>query len=116
MAGLLIFIFFAPLFVGAQGLVPCTNNCTIADFLVLINRIINFLLRSVAVPLGAISFAWAGWLYMTAGGNPSKVSQAHDIFKTTVVGLLIALAAWLIVSAILTGLGVTGAFRLLSPQ
>jgi len=112
--GFILLVFATPFFVGAAGLVPCTDNCNLGDLLELIKRVIDFLLKSVAMPLAAIAFAWAGFLYLTAGGNPAKVSQAHDIFKGVVIGLLIALAAWLIVSAILKGLGVTGAFRLLT--
>lgn len=58
------------------------------------------------MPLAAISFAWAGWLYMSSAGNESNIKKAHEIFGNVVLGLCIALAAWLIVNAIVVGLGV----------
>ncbi len=98
---------------GGSGLVPCgyqegleaAENCQFQHFLILAKNVINFLLFTIAVPIAAISFAWAGWLYLSAAGNESKVQEAHRIFGYVVLGLCIALAAWLIVNAIIVGLG-----------
>ena len=110
-------VFLSPFFISAaeddKGIVPCDTTCKLTDFFTLIKNIINFLLTKVAVPLAAIGFAWAGWLYMTSGGDSGKTKEAKEIMLGIVIGLLIALAAWLIVSAILKGLGTKGAFNLL---
>jgi len=90
-----------PQFGQDSRLVPCIDNCTLAHILVLISNVINFILKGIAVPLAAIAFAYAGWLYLTAGGNPGQIQKAHDIFKGVAIGLFIALAAWLIINAIL---------------
>jgi len=103
------FVCNASVFSG--GLVLCgkgdsPDDCTFEAFICLLRRIMNFLLFVLAVPIAAISFAWAGWLYLSAAGNESKIKQAHEIFGTVLLGLCIALAAWLIVHAIVKGLGV----------
>ncbi|MFA5831178.1 MAG: hypothetical protein WC878_05105 [Candidatus Paceibacterota bacterium] len=107
---------------GDSGqLVPCGNqedpsaaqDCQFNHFIELVQRVMNFLLFVVAVPFAAISFAWAGWLYLSAAGNESKVKEAHQIFGAVALGLCIALAAWLIVHAIIKGLGVSEQYNFL---
>ena len=85
------------------ALISC-SKCDLSELLPLINRIIQFLLTDIVVPVGIVSIAIAGMIYIMAGGNESKVKQAHDIFYYTVVGLLWAIAAFLVVKAILLGL------------
>lgn len=110
----------APVHEGA-GLVPCgtadapgaAEDCNFQYIITLVHNLMNFLLFTIAVPLAAISFAWAGWLYMSAVGDEGKVKQAHDIFKYVVIGLCIALAAWLVVNALVVGLGVKKAYNFL---
>ncbi len=105
-----------------SGLVQCgtgegpdaANQCGFNDIISLIQRIINFLLFAIAVPLAAISFAYAGYLYLTAGVNPSNIGKAKTIFVNVIVfGLPLALAAWLIVHAIVAGLGVPETYNFL---
>ena len=100
------FLFLAPsLFVFAQGgLVPCDgSNCDFNALITLVQNIINFLLL-VAAPIAAIMFAWAGFLYLSARGNSGQISKAHDIFWNVLWGLVIALAAWLIINTITNAL------------
>ena len=101
------------------GLVPCTgidpdddftgppapnqHRCTFADLVRLGQNIINWLLY-IAVFLAAVLLGWAGVLYMSAGGDESRVKLAHEIFKNVLIGFIIALAAWLIVYTITTAL------------
>jgi len=101
----LLFIF--PLLASAdQPLVPCSGaDCDFNKLIELIRRIINFLIFKFAVPLAAISFAVAGVIILTAGGNTNKVEQGKEIAWNVAIGLIIALSAWLIVTAILAGLG-----------
>lgn len=116
---------------AADGLVPCgtqlvdpaakgadyisvAEGCQFEHFIALAKNVMNFLLFTIAVPIAAISFAWAGWLYLSAAGNESKVQEAHRIFGYVVLGLCVALAAWLIVNAIVVGLGVGGQYNFLA--
>lgn len=113
----LALMMLAPAFLlsAADGLVPCGGNgqnnpCAFSDFFVLINNVINFLLFNIATPLAALTFAVAGWMYLTAGGDTGKIKQAHELFKNVAIGFIIALSAWLIVKAILLGLGIQPGF------
>lgn len=76
------------------------KNCGFCDIGELAQNTINAGIY-IAVFLSALLFAWAGWLYMTAGGEPGKASQARQIFWNVGVGLAIILAAWLIVDLIM---------------
>jgi len=105
-----------PMFAFAQpatpdeGLIPCGNTkadntvsdpCTFGDLITLAQTVINFLIFKIAAPLAAVMFIWAGFLYLTAAGNEGQVKKAHDLFWAVFIGLVIALAAWLMVSFVL---------------
>ncbi len=75
---------------------PCDFNALIT----LINKVIRFVLFNMAVPISAIMFAYAGFLLVTAGGEGEK-TKAKNIFTNTVIGLVIAAGAWLIVETLL---------------
>ena len=113
---MLLFFLVAPLFAHAvwnpsQPIIPCnsadpndaTNYCDFNKLVLLGQNIITALLY-IAIPLAAISFSYAGFLYLTAVGDTGKISQAHKIFWNVMVGFLFALAAWLIVYAITSAL------------
>lgn len=108
----LMLILIAPVSVSAAGLVPCggagENPCDFNYFVQLIQKVIKFLTFYLAVPLAAISFAIAGVMILTAGGNEGQVSKAKEIFWNVLIGLIIALSAWLVVNAIITALGAGG--------
>jgi hypothetical protein len=105
----------APLFVFAQ-LVPCDGTlgpqeavgpgggCDFTDFIQLIQNVINFLMFNLAAPLAAVAFTIAGFIMLTAGGSPEKIKTATEVFKWVLIGIFIALAGWLIVSAIMGSL------------
>ena len=108
-------ILFVPFFVFADGLVPCGGKtasgaaepaCNFNFLIQGINDIINFLATKIAAPLAALAFAYAGWLYITGGSSSTKREEAHKIFTNVIIGLVFVFGAWLIVVAILKGLGV----------
>jgi len=118
-------ISFAPLPVQGAGLVPCggytaegeaEEPCNFTYFMQMLNGIISFLLFDLAMPLAALMFAYAGFLYLTSGVKPAQREQAKKLLGNIVTGLVLALAAWLIVHTILTSLGVnTDAIFLSNP-
>ena len=110
---LTLLILLMPVLSLAQGLVPeCpAGGCGWNEFMALINKVINFILFYMAVPIAAIMFAYAGFLLVTAGGEVAGArTRAKSIFTNTVLGLVIAVAAWLIISTILSILGYEGAW------
>ena len=104
-SAILVMLAFAPLATFSAGLVPCegtvANPCEFADFIILIQNVINFLMFDVAAPLAAVAFAVAGIIMFTSGGSPEKIKQAKEIFQWVLIGIFVALAGWLIVSTIM---------------
>jgi Type IV secretion system pilin len=92
-------------------LVPsCTPKCSFNDLMTLVNNVITFILYYMAVPIAAIMFAYAGFLMVTAGGEAAGArTKAKGIFFHAVIGLIIAVAAFLIIKLILSILGYTDA-------
>ncbi len=93
---------------ASAALVPCgpgiaaKPSCQFCDLLTLINKIINFALYDIAIPLSVIFIVYGGFTIMTAGASPERVKTGRSVIKAAVVGLLIALFAWMIINTILT--------------
>ena len=93
-----------------SGLVKCDGTperpCDFKAFMSLINRVIDFILKYMVVPIAAIMFAYAGFLLVTAGGEAASArTKAKNIFFNALLGLVFAVGAWLIVKTLLSILG-----------
>jgi hypothetical protein len=83
-----------------EGLVPCDGvNCTCKDLATLANRVLTFTIY-VLIFLSAITFSYAGFQYLTAGGDSGKVSHASNMLKDVAKGMGVALIAWLVVDTL----------------
>lgn len=101
----LIVLLLFPGVLMAQGLVPCDGpDCSFAHVIQLIETVIDFLIFTLAFPIATALFAYAGILMITAGGKEEQIKKAKRVFWHVAVGLLIMLAAWLIVYTITTTL------------
>ncbi len=103
-------IFFSavfPFFAFAQGLVPCGGqgqpSCSVSCFYVLLDNIMNFLLYDISLPLAATAFMVAG-IMLVLGGSEKAIARGKSILTSTIIGLLIAFGAWLIIDMILGNL------------
>ena len=76
------------------------------DLVVIIGRIINIVLGFVGIIL-LVLLMYAGYLWMTSGGEADKVEQAKRIIKNAIIGLVIVVSAFAITAFILQQL--TGA-------
>lgn len=78
-----------------------------------LNTIIASLISSVIGFLGVVLFVYllyGGFIYMTAGGDTSKVKEATSIIRNAIVGLVIIALAYAIATFVITQLGTaTGA-------
>lgn len=89
-----------------SGLIPCGNAagageaCTFDDLIILAQNVINFLIFKIASPIAAVMFVYAGFLWVTNGGNESQITQAKGIFWAVFWGFVIALAAWLTINMV----------------
>ena len=87
-----------------RGLVGCTNDCTIKDFVLLVFRLINFLL-SMASMVAMLFIIWGGWGMVTAGGNEEKITAAKSVFSHAVIGFFLIMVAFILLDAIVLILG-----------
>ena len=116
-------LFAAPEIAQAQaGLIPCGTGsptapgyvpCQLCHVFVLGNNIVKFLLVPsalnpipIVLVIATFLFAWGGFVWVTAMGNPSRVQQGQQILLATVIGLLIVYGAWLFISLALDVFGV----------
>ena len=79
---------------------PNKGGCGIPAFTLLIGAIIDFLTKTIVVPLAVIMMIYAGFVIMTAGGSADKVSQGRKIITTALIGVVIALLAGVAVGII----------------
>jgi len=97
------------------GIVPCGNEvrvedmgtfyryhneCTVCDMERLLQRIINWLVTA-SVIVAALLFVNSGVLYVTSPGNLGNIQRAHKIFTNTLIGIIIILAAWLLIDVVM---------------
>ncbi|MFA5155591.1 MAG: pilin [Patescibacteria group bacterium] len=81
--------------VGMKQVGQTFGNSTPADIRTIVARIIMVLLGFLAtVFIGFI--VYAGFRYMTAGGNEEKTTEALQVIRNSIIGLIILLMAWAI--------------------
>ncbi len=95
----------------SSGIINCDGvnvPCTFEKLLLLINRVVNFVIYVICVPILALVFAYAGVLMVTSGGNPAKKDDAKSIIGKAVTGFILLLAAWILVKTLLLVFGYSG--------
>lgn len=110
----LLAVTVAPVLTLAQGTSnpnPGTSNPTSMNIKIenpfkqdSIRGLIETIVKEILVPVGAviavIMVMYAGFLYVTARGNPAQIQQAHQALLWAVIGAAILLGAWVISEAI----------------
>lgn len=74
------------------GQVVICNPLKVCDFQELVDKIIDFIFF-VAIAIAPIMLIIAGFIFLTAGGNPQKISQAKSLILYTVIGFVVVLLA-----------------------
>jgi hypothetical protein len=108
-SGMMILFFVVPFLVQAQGggnpssgsIVienPFKAN-TIQD---LIKTIVNDILMPIGGVVAVMMIMYAGFMYVTARGDPGQIKKARDALLWAVIGAAILLGAWVISQAIST--------------
>lgn len=103
----------------AGGIVPCGRErddavtpefencpCRLCHLFILIDRIVDFTLFKIIAPLAVLMIVIGGAIFLTASGNPERISAGKRLMTNTVIGILIIFAAWLIINTILMFIGV----------
>jgi uncharacterized membrane protein HdeD (DUF308 family) len=86
------------------GLIPCEGaECTACDFVKLGNSLLVWLI-GVLMVVFAIIAAYAGFRLVTSAGNVEAKSDAKSKLTNAIIGLIIVLAAWILVDTIMRGL------------
>jgi len=103
----LSFLLLTPAPTYAQGLAQlaeCSGpDCGTCEVIRLANGLIMWLIGFVFL-LFALLLMRAGVKLVTSGGNPSALQSAKDSFINALIGLIIILAAWLIVDTLMRAL------------
>jgi len=88
-----------PLYPGCSGI-----DCQFCHLMSLADRIVRYLIL-IAVPIVALLFSYAGFLYMSSQGSEEKIGKAKTIFKDVLFGFIIALLGFVIVDTVIKTLG-----------
>lgn len=91
--------FFGPIIpqAGNQAVCPASFGMLME----VINNIIQFLLTIAIVFVAPLTIGYAGFLFVINPANPGEIEKAKGILWHTISGLVVALAAWMIVAAIM---------------
>ena len=115
LTSLLMMIFIAPLFVlaeegctggggegcgGGSGPIEIVNPFKKDSIKGLIETIVNDILMPIGGVIAVMMIMYAGFKYVTAGGDATKIKEAHEALKYAVIGAAILLGAWVISTAI----------------
>ena len=103
-------LFVLPAFAHAGGIpffgpiIPdAWNNCPLsfAAIIDVLNNIISFILTLAIVFVAPLTIGYAGFTLVVSQGAPAAKTKARSMILNTVVGIAIALAAWMIVDAVM---------------
>lgn len=88
----------------ADGLVPCTDECTLCHLVLGIKNIFDFLLKLLLAAC-LLGITIAGVLYMVSAGSKDLIEKAKKAFTSSIIALVLLLCSWLIVNAVMNALG-----------
>jgi hypothetical protein len=86
---------------GASG---TADPCGWKELIILVNQIVGFA-TYLAISFSVLGFAYAGWLFLSAGGNASSRQKAKSIMLNCVLGIVFILISYLIVQFVVKNLG-----------
>ena len=81
------------------------ENKSIAGEGGLISILINFLLWTVGI-LSVVMIIFSGFRYITSAGDAAKTKSAQTALTYSIVGLIVAVLAWVIVKMVLKQFGI----------
>ena len=96
----------------SNSLVPCgkpeESRCELLDIFVLVSRVYNFIVFTIATPLAGILVVIGGVTLIAAAGNPNLASLAKRIIWGAVLGWFLVFGSWLIINTLFLALGLPG--------
>lgn len=91
---------------GTVGTTIGADNGGATDLPVLVGRIINTLLSVLGI-IFVCFVVYAGFLYLTAAGNPDAVKKAKALLTQAIIGIVIIVAAYAISSFVIDAVSAT---------
>lgn len=96
--GLYFILYYSiPFAVAAQVELPNPVNAN--TFTELINLFAGLAVQ-IGIPIAAIFIIFAGFQFVTARGNQTKLQNAKTTFYWTIIGTVILVGAWVIAKAV----------------
>ena len=89
-----------------------TTPCDFNALLTTVQRFINLLLYAT-IFIAVIMIVYAGFLYLTAGGDTGKTGKAKKIFWAVGIGMIISFTSWVVVYTVVVTLTPDGQNTLL---
>lgn len=109
----LLIVVLTPISVWAQS-IPNTSNilrlckngeCGFKELIGLVNELLKWAMLGTTT-FATIMFVYAGFLYISAQGDPNQIKKAHNIFRVVIIGFVIIFSSFLLIKEILQFLGV----------
>ncbi|MFA5986683.1 MAG: pilin [Parcubacteria group bacterium] len=93
---------------AASGITaPKVEGLPSGEFAPILGKVLNFV-TSLIGGLALLMIIVSGIMYMTSGGDSGKTDKAKEWLTASIIGLVIALLAYVIVTVIGKTLGVSG--------
>lgn len=75
------------------------DRCNFEAFLQLIANVVDAIIKLIFI-IAPILIVFGGIVILTSGGSTERISKGKDIIKGAVIGIVIALASYLIISTV----------------
>ena len=85
--------------------VKLQNPLSAPDFKTIVDTIVNFIII-LAVAIAPIFIIYAGYLFMTSAGDPTKVKTAKNVIMYVVIGLAVLLLSKGLIMVLISVIGV----------
>jgi len=89
-----------------------SNSCELCHFFVMINGIIVWFFKVAAV-IAVLMMVIGGVMFFFGGVKPDMLTKARNIITSVVIGLLIIFCAWVIITTVISQLGIVKSSSLL---
>ena len=104
--GLVFSLLALPVVASAAGLVPCggpspETPCDFNHLILMVNGLIKFALFTLAVPIAALAFMWAGASLVLQQDKQHAWTEAKERFQNIAIGFAIIMAAFIGIKFIL---------------
>ena len=88
---------------GTSIVGDCANTktgCTLDDLVPVVNNVVNIVLFLAGSGM-LLMFVYGGYLWVSSGGSPERVSKGKEVIKAAIIGIVLVLGSWLIVDGII---------------